>query len=152
MNSSIEILYLTAKLPGYLYILANLTNVGDTVGFNCPESQTAYVSAMLAKLGLSAQANSFFQKGQLPKGIVLRVFDRLNASEEREDNYISILQFPYQFPLQQFKQCAEDILFRNPDYFIVDELQDLADCKSFAIAFLRGYHNSELLKQKIMRN
>lgn len=153
MNDIIYFIQLSAKLPGYLFILANLTNPSDTIHLNCTEEKRTFISSMLPQIGLSVQPCMQYQEGQTQKQIILSVCEELQDIREiKTCDAIKILLLPYQTPIQQFEHCAINILSRYPNYIIIDELQDLADSKTFSVALSKESYYYAQLKQRIVRS
>lgn len=152
MNNSIDFLHLSSKLPGYLFVLANLTNPGDVVHLNCPEEKNAFLSSMLAQIGLSVQSCTHDTDENALKPIIIHVYEDLqDIWQNKSNDATEILLLPYQIPIQQFEHCAMDILHRYPNYIIIDELQDQAESKTFAVALSKESHFYAQMKQKIER-
>lgn len=150
MNNTIDFMHLSAKIPGYLFILANLTNPGDVIHLNCPEEKRGFISSMLAQIGLRVQSCMHYPEENAQESIILSVYEDLQEIRRNKSNDATeILLLPYQLPIQQFEHCAMGMLPRNPNEIIIDELQDLAESKTFSVALSKESHFYTRLKQKI---
>lgn len=150
MNNTIDFIHLSAKIPGYLFILAILTDPGDVIFLNCPGEKRGFISSMLAQIGLGVQSCMHNPEENAQESIILSVYEDLQEIRQNKSNDVTeILLLPYQLPIQQFEHYAMDILSRNPNEIIIDEVQDLADSKTFSVALSKESHFYARLKQKI---
>lgn len=153
MNNTIDFMHLSAKVPGYLFILANLTNPGDAIQLNCPGEKRDFISSMLGQIGLNVQSCMYYPEEIAPESYVLSVCEDLQYIKQNKANATTeVLLLPYQLPIQQFKHCAKDILPRHPNQIIIDELQDLTERKTFSVALSKESHFYARLKRKIGSN
>lgn len=151
MNNAVDFICLSSKLPGYLFILANLTNPGDAVCLYCSEEKKAFISSMLAQIGLSVQSCICDAGGHSLQPIILHIYEYFQDIKQNKSNDITeILLLPYQFPIQKFEHCAMTFLDRNPNQIIINELQDLAESKTFTVALSKKSHFYTQLRQKIV--
>lgn len=143
-------MHLSAKIPGYLFILANLTNPGDVIQLNCPGEKREFISSMLGKIGLNVQSCVYYPVEIAPESFVLSVYEDMQDIKQNKSIIATeILLLPYQLPMQQFEHCAMSILPRYPNQIIIDELQDQAERKIFSVALSKESHFYARLKRKI---
>lgn len=52
MNPETAIFQVTSKLPGYLFVLTSITNIGDKIYLNCSSDCFCFTVAMLREVGI----------------------------------------------------------------------------------------------------
>lgn len=150
MNNTIDFIHISAKIPGYLFILAKLTDPGDVIFLNCPWEKRGFISSMLALIGLRVQSRMHCPEETRQESIILSVYEDLpEIRQTKSNNATEIVLLPYQLPIQQFEHYAMGVLSQNPYKIIIDEVQDLTDSKTFSIALSKESQFYARLKQKI---
>lgn len=151
MNDTILFFHLSAKLPGYLFILAIITNPGNIIYLDCSEEKRPVISSMLKQIGLNAQSCLNYLDVQIQKPIILSVYEEPYNITQMGYDAIRIILLPYQYPMKQFEHYAIEILSQYPNHIIINELQDLSDCKTFSVALSKGSSYYDQLNQRIVR-
>lgn len=55
MDNNIELLQMSAKLPGYLFVLSKIADIDETIYLCCRADQKGFYKSMLALIGLNVQ-------------------------------------------------------------------------------------------------
>lgn len=151
MNEKVEQIRLCATLPGYLFVLANLSNIGDTLSLSCPKTSVDYYTGMLRFIGLEVAKDQKEKQTQYKLYVCTNFQDADSFSIEDGSSIITILLFPKGVFPESFSQYACKILPGRTDLILVAELSQTVKRKEFCVALSRESGYFTRLKTKFLR-
>lgn len=151
MNEKVEQISLCATLPGYLFVLANLSNIGDTLSLSCPDTSVDHYSGMLSFIGLKVAKG---QEERQPhyKLCVCKNFKDADSFLAKEDSgVIAIFLFLQGVFSESFSNYADKILPGHTNLILVAELSQSVKKKEFCVALSKESDCAACLKAKLLR-
>lgn len=153
MKSNTELFSLSSALPGYLFVLAALSDLHDVVSLDCPGTVRSFFAAMLAKIGLSVQGPAT-EATRSKADFSLKVCKDMQDLPQLplvEGEGTTVVLFPYQTAMPEFERFAEQFLPLRPDCILVNGLQDQTASKSFVIAVSRECRSLVRLEKNMVK-
>lgn len=144
---NIEFLKVSAKLPGYLFVLANLTMPGDSVLLGTNDE---HIQTQMNLIGLeprSSPDNQFQTAHMISK-------EMQNAGGTwifELGNTAMVVQFRETISLEQFTSFSNKLIAQHLGAILVEELSNTVEAKSFMVALSRESSFYTSLKKKILR-
>lgn len=144
MHAKIDQINVNSILPGYLFIMTSIADIGETVLLNCPLKEYEFVSSMLSLVGVRASCLIDEKEKQNKTLIILDDFERI-------DNIIlttNIFHCPIIYVKgRSFNNCIkkkiEQILLKYPQHIIINNTEQNIDIKYFTVYInkLNSYYN-----------
>lgn len=151
MNEKVEQLQLTAKLPEYLYVLTNLSNIGDSLALFCPKAFVDHYTGMLRFIGLEV-AKDWKEKQPQYKLCVCTDFQDVDKFLITGDSdIVSILLFSQNMFSEYFSDYADRLLPYHTNLILVTELFQAIKRKEFCVALSKESNFFSQLKTNLLR-
>lgn len=155
MNKNVEILELSAKLPGYLFILANATDIGETVSLYCQPTQQGFYRSMLELIGLNVELGASISSGTAWSKYIFIICDDTGDLEhikkvDAEDALLFIL-LPERISRERLDRLVEQYLHKHYKWIVITEIYNCVHKKTFYTAFSTQSNTLKKLKSKIVK-
>lgn len=135
MNSKISQVQTTSKLPGYLFLLSNITNINDEILLSCPEEDYEFANSMLNEIGIQAQPFS----GKFAEDIVLFILDSVqqlkNINPAQYQQLCNIIFIKTETLNEDSEEKIKLFLVQYPQYIIIFNTILTVSNKCFCIYF-----------------
>lgn len=151
MNEKVEQLQLCATLPGYLFVLANLSSIGDTVSLFCPKASVDYYTGMINFIGLKVANDQNEERPQYKLCVCANFQDADRFLIAEDSSIIPILLFPPKVVPEDLSSYADRILPYRANIIIVAELSQTVRQKEFYVALSKENRCFSQLKAGFLR-
>lgn len=116
MNSKISQIQITSKLPGYLFLLANITNIDDKIFLSCSKEDYLFTNSMLKEIGIHTQPYS----GTNIALIILDNLQTLNTIPLTKNRQICHIVYIKNETLSEYYENEMELfLIQHPQYIII---------------------------------
>lgn len=130
MNSKISQIKITSKLPGYLFVLANITNIDEKIFLSCPKEDYLFTNSMLKEIGIHAQ---HFSGTNIALLILdnLQILNTITYTKNKQICYIVYIE--NETISAYYKKEMEIFLIQHPQCIIIINTKLTVTNKSFDI-------------------
>lgn len=140
MDSQIKIIKTSSKLPGYLFVLTGISNIGDSVCLHCSKNSYEFLNSMLRMIGLKTQ----LMKKANKKSNLLIVIDSCQEIKTIkpliEKGNFSLIYISDSIYLKKLLTYTKKIILQYPHCILVSNIKISVSKKEFFI--LVNSHNS----------
>lgn len=141
MSNNIELLQMSAKLPGYLFVLSKITDIDETICLCCRTEQKGFYQSMLALIGLHvwpkvrAPSENIIPHCAL---IVCDVIEDLECIRKIDiEDFILVILLPEQMPHDRdhLLEITRQYLLSSHKWIMISEKVSSVQKKFFALCY-----------------
>lgn len=146
MNTKISQIQITSKLPGYLFLLANITNINDKIFLSCSNGEYEFFNSILKEIGIQAQP--FYGNFTDDMGLfILDNIQQLNTIKPaKNEQSCHIIYIKNEIISEHSKEKVKLFLIQHPQYIIILDTELTVSIKRFSVNMNKANQHYEKIK------
>lgn len=153
MSSKVEIIKASTKLPGYLFVLANITKINELIDLYCTNDNIKIPKILLASIGVYTQrtkSSKYIITSNKTTLIILNTIEEINCLTLLDNNDLgsTLLYVSNINSYQDFKIQANELIAQYPSCILTANISMTAKKKEFYIVI----NNTNTFYKKIKRH